>query len=243
MSDGDSKSGPASKAHDDKRLRDLFHTLFAAHPWHGIEPGDPADAMTAYIEIVPTDAVKYELDKASGALRIDRPQRYSSLAPMPYGFLPQTYCGESVAARSAERLAEAGRGVVLKGDGDPMDVCVLTEKPLAHGGFLARVRPIGGLRMIDGDEADDKIVAVLESDLAWGHLRELAECPRGIIDRLTHYFLTYKQLPGEGPRKVSIAEQYDRAEAVLVIGRSLADYRAEFGEPEGRLSALRDLLR
>jgi inorganic pyrophosphatase len=124
-----------------------------------------------------------------------------------------------------------------------MDVCVLTEKTLAHGGFLARVRPIGGLRMIDGEEADDKIVAVLESDLAWGHLRELAECPDAITERLKHYFLTYKQLPGEGPRKVKIAEQYDRAEAVEMVRRSLQDYRHEFGLPEERLPLLRRLLR
>lgn len=227
--------------HDDSRLRALFDTLFAAHPWHGIEPGEAKGPMTAYIEIVPTDAVKYELDKRSGALRIDRPQRYSSLVPMPYGFLPQTYCGARVAARCAERTGRAAAS--LQGDHDPMDVCVLTEKTLVHGNFLAQVRPIGGLRMIDGNEADDKIVAVLENDLAYGHLRELAECPAGIVDRLKHYFLTYKQLPGEGPRKVEIAEQYDRAEAVEAIARSLADYRDEFGAPEGRLAALRGLLR
>ena len=158
---------------EDTRLRALLDTLFAAHPWHGIDPGDPAGVMTAYIEIVPTDAVKYELDKQSGALRIDRPHRSSSLAPMPYGFVPQTYCGTSVAARCAERTSSGP----VEGDHDPMDVCVLTEKPLEHGGFLARVRPIGGLRMIDGNEADDKIVAVLENDLAWGALRELTDCP------------------------------------------------------------------
>ncbi len=232
-------SGHDDRAPDEKRLRALIDTLFAAHPWHGIDPGDAADVLTAYIELVPTDAVKYELDKQSGALRIDRPQRYSSLAPMPYGFFPQTYCGASVAARGAERTGASP----VHGDGDPMDVCVLTEKTLAHGGFLARVRPIGGLRMIDGEEADDKIVAVLESDLAWGHLRELADCPDAIIERLKHYFLTYKQLPGEGPRKVQIAEQYDRAEAIEMVRRSLRDYRDEFGPPEERLPLLRRLLR
>lgn len=224
---------------DDLKLRALLDTLFAAHPWHGIAPGDPAGALTAYIEIVPTDAVKYELDKQSGALRIDRPHRYSSLAPMPYGFLPQTWCGASVAARCAERTSSGP----VEGDHDPMDVCVLTEKPLEHGGFLARVRPIGGLRMIDGNEADDKIIAVLENDLAWGQLRELSECPAGIIDRLKHYFLTYKQLPGEGQRKVIIAEQYDRAEAVEMVDRSLRDYRSRFGDPDARISLLRELLR
>ncbi len=224
---------------DETRLRALLDTLFAAHPWHGIDPGNPEQALTAYIEIVPTDAVKYELDKQSGALRIDRPHRYSSLAPMPYGFVPQTYCGTSVAARCTERTSSGP----VEGDHDPMDVCVLTEKPLEHGGFLARVRPIGGLRMIDGNEADDKVVAVLENDLAWGGLHELADCPAGIVDRLKHYFLTYKQLPGEGNRKVVIAEQYDRAEAIEMVRRSQKDYRDQFGAPEDRVRLLRELLR
>ena len=71
--------------------------------------------------------------------------------------------------------------------------------------------------MLDGDEADDKIIAVLEKDLAFGDLHDIAECPPGVIDRLCHYFLTYKQLPGEPARTVNIAEIYDRVEAVEVI--------------------------
>ncbi|MBA3321706.1 MAG: inorganic diphosphatase, partial [Pyrinomonadaceae bacterium] len=79
---------------DDSSLNDLLATLFQAHPWHGVAPGENAPAVVnAYIELVPTDTVKYELDKVSGHLRLDRPQRYSSLCPMPYGFIPQTYCG------------------------------------------------------------------------------------------------------------------------------------------------------
>ena len=215
-------------------LDQLLRTIFQAHPWHGVEPGDPAGVVNAYIEIVPTDTVKYELDKPSGHLRIDRPQRYSSQPPTLYGFIPQTYCGKSTGERASQRTGHPG----LKGDRDPLDVCVLTEKTIAHANVLLRARPIGGLRMIDGDEADDKIVAVLENDLAFGGLHDIAECAPGLVDRLKHYFLTYKQLPGEPRRSVSIDEVYDRVEAVEVIRRSLDDYRSEFGSPTEALARL-----
>ena len=219
-------------------VEDLLATLFQAHPWHGVPPGDPAGVVNAYIEIVPSDVVKYELDKPSGHLRIDRPQRYSSLAPSPYGFIPQTYCGERVAARCAERTGIPG----MRGDGDPMDVCVLTEKGNAHGGFLLHARPVGGLRMVDGDEADDKVLAVLEQDLVFGKMQDISQVPQGLVDRLRHYFLSYKQLPGAGARKVQIAEVYGREEAVEVIRRSIEDYRAKFGAPEERARKLREML-
>jgi inorganic pyrophosphatase len=219
-------------------VEELFATMFQAHPWHGVPAGDPADVVNAYIEIVPTDVVKYELDKPSGHLRIDRPQRYSSLAPSLYGFIPQTYCGDQVAARCAERTGLAG----IRGDGDPMDVCVLSEKANAQGGFLLRARPVGGLRMVDVDEADDKVLAVLENDLVFGKMQDISEVPKGLIDRLRHYFLSYKQIPGGGPRKVQIAEVYGREEAVEVIRRSLADYCAKFGAPQERARRLRELL-
>lgn len=219
-------------------LQKLFSTIFQAHPWHGVSPGDPADVVQAFIEIVPTDTVKYELDKQSGHLRIDRPQRFSSQPPTLYGFIPQTYCGKRVGARCSERTGAPD----MRGDGDPMDVCILTEKTVAHANFFLRARPIGGLRMIDGDEADDKIVAVLESDMAYGDLRDIADSPRGVIERLRHYFLTYKQMPGEPARTVRIAEIYDRVEAVEMIRRSLLDYREEFGAPEDRIRDLARLL-
>ncbi len=224
---------------DDAALHDLLAVLFQAHPWHGVAPGlDASDAVNVYVEIVPTDVVKYELDKPSGHLRIDRPQRFSSLCPTPYGFIPQTYCGDAVGALCCERTGREG----IKGDGDPMDICVLTEKTIAQGNFFVRAKPIGGLRMIDGNEADDKIIAVLESDVAYGHLNELADCPTGLVDRLRHYFLSYKQLPNDAPRRVEIAEVYGRADAFEVIRRSIDDYRARYGAPENRLNELRRLL-
>jgi inorganic pyrophosphatase len=224
----------------DDELRKILSRAVLAHPWHGIPASVEGrdDVVNAYIEIVPTDVVKYELDKASGHLRLDRPQRYSSLCPMPYGFIPLTYCGEGIAARCAERSGQD----VIEGDGDPLDVCVLTEKQLAHGGFLAHVRPIGGLRMIDGNQADDKIVAVLDCDVAYGHFQDIGQAPSGVIERLVHYFQSYKQRPDEPLHRVSIAEVYDRAEAFEVIRLSLADYQVKYGSPVSPLEALKHLL-
>ncbi|NTX12496.1 inorganic pyrophosphatase [Myxococcus sp. CA051A] len=200
---------------------------FAAHPWHGITPGNESpEIVTAYIEIVPTDAVKYEMDKESGILKLDRPQRFSSQCPTLYGFIPQTYCDELVAKRCAERTGVKN----IQGDGDPIDICVLTEKVVSNGNLLVRAVPIGGFRMIDGNEADDKIIAVLESDLVYGELQHIAQLPRPLLDRLKHYFLTYKQIPGEGKRSVEIAEVYDRPEAMEVIRRSMKDYDRVYGQ-------------
>ena len=224
---------------DDAALHNIFKLLFQAHPWHGVSAGkDAPHVVSAYIEIVPTDVVKYELDKPSGHLRVDRPQRFSSMCPSLYGFIPQTYCGDEVAQLCAERAGLTG----IKGDGDPMDICVLTEKRVAHGGFFLRARPIGGLRMIDGEQADDKIIAILESDIAYGYIDDIGDCPKGLVDRLKHYFLSYKQLPGEAPRRVEIPDVYDRTEALEVISRSFRDYRSKFGDPEERIAKLRELV-
>jgi len=207
-------------------MKKPIQTTSQAHPWHGITPGEDApEIVTAYIEIVPTDAVKYELDKESGILKLDRPQRFSSQCPTLYGFIPQTYCDELVAKRCAERTGLKD----IKGDGDPIDICVLTEKVISSGNLLVRAIPIGGFRMVDGDEADDKIIAVLESDLVYGELQHLAQLPRALLDRLKHYFLTYKQIPGEGKRSVEIAEVYDQPEALEVSKRSMKDYERLYG--------------
>jgi inorganic pyrophosphatase len=186
--------------------KDLLGSLFLAHPWHGIPARAPGegDAYNAYVEIVPTDAVKYELDKSSGHLRLDRPQRFSSLCPTLYGFIPQTYCGRAVGARCAERTGLAS----LAGD---------------------------------GDQADDKIIAVLRSDLVFGQLQDVSECPPGLVERLRHYFLSYKQRPGDPSYHVSIAEVYDRTEALEVIGRSQADYADQYGSLAARAEALKQV--
>ena len=182
--------------------------------------------VNAYIEIVPTDVVKYELDKQSGHLHVDRPQRFSSMCPSLYGFIPQTFCGDEVARLCAERTGISD----IKGDGDPMDICVLTEKTFAQGNFFLNANPVGGLRMIDGEQADDKIISILESDLAYGHIHDIGGTPKALVDRLKHYFLSYKQLPGDAPRRVEIVDVYDAEEALDVIRRSLIDYQNNFGD-------------
>lgn len=194
---------------------------FRAHPWHGVSMGaDAPRVVTTYIEIVPTDTVKYEIDKTSGILRMDRPQQYSNVCPSLYGFIPQTLCAEGVGALCAERTGRDG----IVGDGDPMDVCVLTEKEISHGDILVQAIPIGGLRMIDGREADDKIVAVLSGDAVFGSLGDITQCPPPLVDRLRHYFLTYKQGPDRASRAVEITHVYRREEAHEVIRRSRQDY-------------------
>ena len=214
---------PSDSKHPDSPSRSLLQ----AHPWHGISPGKNApQSVNVFIEIVPTDVVKYELDKESGHLKIDRPQRFSSLCPAPYGFIPQTFCGREVGLLCSPRAGLEE----INGDGDPMDICVLTEKSLAHGNCLMTARPIGGLLMIDGHEADDKIIAVLESDLAYGHFQDISDCPKSLVDRLRHYFLSYKQLPQEAPRRVEIIEVYNRDAAMEVIAASLRDYRNQYGD-------------
>src|SRR4029077_10978341 len=113
-------------------LDKLITIMFQAHPWHGVPPGDPAGVIQAYIEIVPTDTVKYELDKESGHLHVDRPQRYSSQPPTLYGFIPQTLCGTRVGRRCSERCGVGN----IRGDGDPMDICIFSEKAMAHANFF-----------------------------------------------------------------------------------------------------------
>jgi len=126
------------------------------HPWHGLEVGeDQPRIVNAYIEMTPADAVKYEVDKTTGYLRVDRPQLTSSMTPTLYGFIPQTYCATRVNALSPKSK---------KGDGDPLDICVITERPINRGEVILRARVVGGIQMVDNGEADDKIIAVLDND-------------------------------------------------------------------------------
>ncbi len=180
--------------------------------------------LTAFIEVVTADTVKYEIDKVSGLLKVDRPQRFSNVCPSLYGFLPRTLCAERVGAYCSEKTGRPG----IIGDGDPMDICVLTEKSLPHGDVLVQAIPIGGLRMIDTNQADDKIIAVMREDAVYGHLTDIRQCPTAVIDRLRHYFLTYKQGPGSPERPVEITHVYSRSEAHEAIRRSQADYTAAF---------------
>ena len=208
--------------------------LFAAHPWHGPAIGANAPrVVTSYIEIVPTDTVKYELDKATGILKVDRPQKFSNTCPSLYGFIPQTLCDAEVGRLCDEKTGRTN----TNGDDDPLDICILTERNIPHGNILVQAVPIGGLLMVDGDEADDKIIAVLQGDDVYGGFTDLKECPAALIDRLRHYFLTYKQPPGTAEHIVEIARVYGPEEAHDVIRASQRDYEARFSAITGRLRA------
>jgi len=194
---------------------------FKAHPWHGIPIGELApQQVTCFIEIVPTDTVKYEIDKATGYLKIDRPQQYSNVLPALYGFIPQTYCGDQIARLASEK---SGKNVET-GDGDPLDICVLTEREITHGDLILQAIPIGGFRLIDKGEADDKIIAVLKGDAMYGQYTELGQLPEAVVKRLRHYFLTYKNLPEE-PAVMELANIYGQQEAWEVIQTSVNDYK------------------
>ena len=208
-------------------LTQALGLFFQMHPWHGVSPGEKApEVVMTYIEMVPTDAVKYEVDKATGILKLDRPQRYSSQPPSLYGFIPRTYCDARVGERCAQRLNRKN----IVGDGDPIDICVLTEKPLTHGAVLVEAVPIGGMRMLDGNQADDKIIAVLKGDPVYGAWRDIADLPQPMLDRLRHYFLTYKAMPDAPNPPVEIAEIYNAAEARETIKLSFEDYRSKYGQ-------------
>lgn len=216
-----------------EKLWKMIGLRYKSHPWHGIEIGkDAPETLSAFIEVIPSDTVKYEVDKASGYLKIDRPQKFSNIVPALYGFVPQTLCREEVAEYCMEKT---GRKNII-GDDDPLDICVLTEREVTHGNIIVQAVPIGGFRMIDGGEADDKIIAVLKNDQVYGHWNDASQIPKAILNRLQHYFLTYKQGPGEEP-KCEITDIYGQEEAFEVIRRSQADYETQFGNLEEMMSA------
>ncbi|GAA0876782.1 inorganic pyrophosphatase [Wandonia haliotis] len=210
-----------------------LNNRFTAHPWHGISIGDKSpEIVNAFIEIIPEDAIKYEVDKDSGYIMVDRPQKFSNHMPCMYGFVPQTYCDTKVAEFCAEKT---GREDIV-GDHDPLDICVLSERNVSRGGILAEAKVIGGFRMIDGGEADDKIIAVLKGDQAYGEMSDISQMPKMVIDRVKHFFLTYKDLEGTS-KNVEITHVYGKDEALEVIKRSNEDYVSKFGDANEQLKA------
>jgi inorganic pyrophosphatase len=191
------------------------------HPWHGLEAGaEPPALVHAYIEITPFDLVKYEVDKTTGYLRVDRPQRSSSQPPALYGFIPRTYCGLRVGALCPG---------ATKGDGDPLDICVLSERPITRAEVILNARVVGGLQVLDHGEADDKIIAVLENDNVWGRAVDLSDVPEVLVERLRHYFSTYKLIPGQ-ESKLTVEAVYAREHALGVVEAALADYEEAYGQ-------------
>jgi len=189
------------------------------HPWHGLEIGrESPDVVNAFIEITPFDLVKYEVDKTTGYLRVDRPHKTSSLPPTLYGFIPRTYC----AGRVQALMPGASRG-----DQDPLDICVISERPIARAEVILQARVVGGLPMLDGGEADDKIIAVLANDEIWSDAADISDLPDQLVSRLRHYFSTYKTLPGE-PVVVEVGAPYSKAHAARVITAAAEDYAEQF---------------
>jgi inorganic pyrophosphatase len=191
------------------------------HPWHGLEIGpNPPEVVHAYIEITPFDVIKYEIDKVTGYLRVDRPQRTSSQPPTLYGFIPRTYCGERVKQLSPNSV---------RGDGDPLDICVISERPINRAEVILNVRVVGALRAVDNGEADDKIIGVLENDSFWGDVTDISQLPGVLVERLRHYFNTYKMQPGQ-PSTMVVEEVLSRDLAQDVVKAAIKDYLDTFGE-------------
>lgn len=215
------------------RFLELSKLFSKPHPWHGISRGEHSpEIVKVYIEIVPGDTMKYELDKESGFLKVDRPQRFSSICPVPYGFIPQTLCDELVGRYCMEKT---GRTNII-GDGDPVDICVLTERNIPHGNIIMDAIPVGGFRMLDGEEADDKIIAVMKGDPLFGEVNDIDDAPEQLIERLSHYFLTYKQMPdGMEKRQCEITHVYGKDEAREVIQLSARDYSNRYNSRKREL--------
>lgn len=191
------------------------------HPWHGLDVGpDPPHVVHAYIEITPFDSIKYEIDKETGYMFVDRPQRTSSQPPTLYGFIPRTYCS----SRVNELSPNADRG-----DGDPLDICVISERPMNRSEVILSARVVGVLQAIDGGEADDKIIAILENDPFWKDVQSVTELPQVLVNRLEHYFSTYKMIPG-GESQMSIEHVYDCEYALRVVRAAMEDYQDAYGD-------------
>ncbi len=214
-----------------KALVEALNVRYTAHPWHGIAIGEKyPETINSFIEIIPEDSIKYEVDKESGYIMVDRPQKFSNHMPCMYGFVPQTYCDKKVAEFCAEKT---GRTDIV-GDNDPLDICVLSERNVSRGGIIAEAKVIGGFRMIDGGEADDKIIAVLKGDQAYGEINDLSEMPKMVIDRVKHFFLTYKDLGGNS-KNVEITHVYGKEEALKVVRLSHEDYVNKYGNANEKL--------
>ena len=190
------------------------------HPWHGLDVGpNPPRIVHAYIEITPFDGIKYEVDKVTGYMRVDRPQKTSSQPPALYGFVPRTYCGR--------RVGKLTEGIKL-GDGDPLDICVFSERPITRSEVILNARVVGGFQGIDKGLADDKIIAVLDKDNVWGEIEDISELPPNLVERLRHYFLTYKLEFGT-QSQMTIERIYNREHAIMVVEAAMEDYNEEYG--------------
>jgi inorganic pyrophosphatase len=174
--------------------------------WHDVPLGDDApQEINVIIEIPKGSANKYEVDKETGLIKLDRANYSSAPYPFDYGFAPQT----------------------LWEDGDPLDVVVLTTFPL-HPGILVAVRPVAVMDMVDGGESDYKIIAVPVEDKRWEDVQDLADVNKHSLKEFQHFFETYKALKGK-PAPVEIKGVYDKAAALEAVKKSVELYRQKMG--------------
>ena len=171
--------------------------------WHDMDPKQitPKD-FSAVIEISKGSRCKYELDKHTGLLRLDRVLYTSTHYPASYGFIPRTFAD----------------------DGDPLDVLVLCNEPIQPL-TLVRVYPIGVMRMLDDGHIDDKIIAVPFTDPNYNTYRSIDELPAHIFDEIMHFFKVYKQLEN---KQTDIKELYNREEAEKIVRDAIDGYVEKF---------------
>ncbi len=169
--------------------------------WHDVEPGI-ADEINTIVEIGKGSKNKYEIDKATGLIALDRAMHTSQDYPFDYGFVPQT----------------------LWDDNDALDVIILTTYPLFPG-ILARVRPVAIVNMTDSGEADDKIIAVPVDDPRWSEVKDLADINKHTIKEIEHFFTTYKKIQN---KTVDVTGFKGKTEARAAFERGLLLYREKF---------------
>ena len=175
--------------------------------WHDVPLGDDApNEINVIIEIPKGSANKYEVDKETGLIKLDRANYSSAPYPFDYGFSPQT----------------------LWDDNDPLDVVVLTTFPL-HPGILVAVRPVAVIDMVDNGESDYKIIAVPVEDKRWDDVQDLADVNKHSLKEFQHFFETYKALKGK-PAPVEIRGIYDKAAALEAVKKSVELYKAKFAK-------------
>ena len=172
--------------------------------WHDIDPSViTPENFTAVIEIPKGSSCKYEMDKYTGLLRLDRVLYTSTHYPANYGFIPRTFAD----------------------DGDPLDVLVLCEQPI-YPMTLIQVFPIGVMRMIDSGALDDKIIAVPVSDPTYNHFHTIDDLPSHIFDEIMHFFSVYKQLEN---KQTAVKELFGPDEAKRIIKECMDLYDRDFG--------------
>jgi inorganic pyrophosphatase len=175
------------------------------HPWHDIDPGTNIETyLNAVIEIPMDSKIKYELEKTTGFLKVDRILFSSVHYPANYGFIPQSYCE----------------------DKDPLDVLVLGQLAVVPLSIL-RVKPIGVMKMVDQGEADDKIIAVHSDDPEYNHYESLEDLPPHRIAEVQKFFEEYKSLEN---KKVVVEKFLDRKEAISIIKEALSSYKKHFSQ-------------